>query len=119
DAAALSNFTAAEVLDAWTMMEASRWGVDVIITDVTQTWLEMRRNLSTDYEKIGGQYGRVFLWTTLRYYTPYQQGKEFLDKRYLESIAGPFNSADTELPPATATTIRGKFGMTRFNAAAA
>ncbi|ESK89741.1 glycerophosphodiester phosphodiesterase [Moniliophthora roreri MCA 2997] len=88
------------------MMEASRWGVDVIITDVTQTWLEMRRNLSTDYEKIGGRYGRVFLWTTLRYYTPYQQGMEFLARRYLESIAGPFSSTDTEPPSATPATIQ-------------
>ncbi|KJA29766.1 hypothetical protein HYPSUDRAFT_60618 [Hypholoma sublateritium FD-334 SS-4] len=73
------------------MMEAVRWEVNAIITDVTKTWLDLRSALQTDYDKIGSQYGRSFLWTTLHFYTPFL----FLAKREslkdLESKAGPFD----------------------------
>lgn len=46
---------------------------------------------TADYDKIGSQYGRSFLWTTLHFYTPFL----FLAKREslkeLESKAGPFD----------------------------
>ncbi|KAF9266177.1 PLC-like phosphodiesterase [Marasmius fiardii PR-910] len=76
------------------MMEVSRWGADVVITDVTQKWLDLRKALGTDYEKTGGKYGRVFLWTTFKYYTPYQMFIEYLTQRWLESVAGPFADGD-------------------------
>jgi len=80
------------------MMEAVRWEVDVIITDVTKTWLDMRKALETDYEKIGSQYGRIFLWTTPQYYTPILHVYSKQAKIYLERIAGPFDAI--ALPPA-------------------
>ncbi|KAF8076793.1 PLC-like phosphodiesterase [Lyophyllum atratum] len=80
------------------MMEAVRWEVNVIITDVTRTWLDMRSALETDYEKIGSQYGRVFLWTTPKYYTPFLLANSNKAKTYLERIAGPFDA----LPISTA-----------------
>jgi len=73
------------------MMEAVRWGVDAIITDVTNTWLDLRSGLQRDYEKIVSQYGRIFLWTTLRYYTPMIYIAWRYSQNYLESVAGPFD----------------------------
>ncbi|KAK1220713.1 hypothetical protein PQX77_016539 [Marasmius sp. AFHP31] len=72
------------------MMEVSRWGADVIITDVTKVWLDMRTALGTDYEKTGGKYGRAFLWTTYKYYSLYQMSLQYTYRRWLESVAGPF-----------------------------
>ncbi|KAG6856999.1 hypothetical protein H0H87_011093 [Tephrocybe sp. NHM501043] len=76
------------------MMEASRavrWEVDVIITDVTKTWLDMRVALQNDYEKIGAQYGRIFLWTTPQFYTPFLLVYSKQAQIHLERIAGPFD----------------------------
>jgi phosphatidylglycerol phospholipase C len=79
------------------MMEAVRWEVHAIITDVTQTWLNMRTALQADYEKIGSQYGRIFLWTTLNFYTPFQIARSHWAQTRLENIAGPFD--DSTIPP--------------------
>jgi len=73
------------------MMEAVRWGVSAIITDVTKTWLDLRSGLQMDYEKIVSQHGRIFLWTTLRFYTPIQAMNVRFSQDYLERIAGPFD----------------------------
>jgi len=73
------------------MMEAVRWGVTAIITDVTKTWLDLRSTLQMDYEKIVSQHGRSFLWTTLVYYTPFQLMLRLLERAFLEYIAGPFD----------------------------
>ncbi|KAJ3998339.1 PLC-like phosphodiesterase [Lentinula boryana] len=77
------------------MMEAVRWGVDCILTDVTRTWLDMRSALYADYEKTGLQYSRIFLWTTLDYWTPIQMLRQTAHVKRLQSIAGPFTSAAT------------------------
>jgi len=74
------------------MMEAVRWEVDVIITDVTRTWLELRSALQTDYEKIGSKYGRFFLWTSPRFYTPFLLLGSKASQSRLESVAGPFDA---------------------------
>jgi len=77
------------------------------LTDVTQTWLDMRNALQgkvcvmflptlsevgylADYDKTGTQYGRTFLWTSLLYYTPFQYTRQFLIHKYLTKIGGPF-----------------------------
>jgi len=73
------------------MMEAVRWGVTAIITDVTKTWLDLRSTLQMDYEKIVSQHGRSFLWTTLIFYTPIQVMIRQLEHFYLETLAGPFD----------------------------
>ncbi|KAF9448995.1 PLC-like phosphodiesterase [Macrolepiota fuliginosa MF-IS2] len=72
------------------MMEAVRWGVSVIITDVTKTWLDLRAALQNDYEKIGSRYGRLFLWTP-KFYSPVLKYESRLEKVSLEKVAGPFD----------------------------
>lgn len=45
---------------AWTvnapieMIEATRWGVDVILTDKTKTWLDLRETLRSTYRSQAG-----------------------------------------------------------------
>lgn len=93
-----------------------RWGVSVIITDVTKTWLDLRaalQSMSTnltrswrhstfvftlttlffstdDYEKIGSQYGRLFLWTP-QFFSPILMWQRRVDQFALERVAGPFD----------------------------
>ncbi|KAF8345601.1 PLC-like phosphodiesterase [Amanita rubescens] len=74
------------------MMEAVRWEVNAIITDATQIWLDLRSKLEVDYEGISSKYGRVFLWTTPRFYAPVLLQKSIASRRYLEGVAGPFDS---------------------------
>ncbi|KAI0722667.1 PLC-like phosphodiesterase [Earliella scabrosa] len=89
---------------AWTvndpehMVEAVRWGIDVIITDTTKTWLDLRSALQVDYDKIAAQYSRMFYWTTLEFYTPMQVYQRIRDHSYLEGYAGPFRKIDTVEP---------------------
>lgn len=45
-----------------------------------------------DYEGISSKYGRVFLWTTPKFYTPILLQKSIASRRYLEGVAGPFDS---------------------------
>jgi hypothetical protein len=83
--------------------------VDVILTDVTQTWLDLRAALrcmslvplyenyipdrnpyTADYEKITARYSRVFLWTTFRFYSPVRFIRSVVNQANLERVAGPF-----------------------------
>ncbi|KAH9899561.1 PLC-like phosphodiesterase [Cubamyces lactineus] len=86
---------------AWTvndpehMVEAVRWGIDVIITDTTKTWLDLRSALEVDYDKIAAQHSRMFYWTTLEFYTPIQFVSRRRDHSYLEGYAGPFRKIDS------------------------
>ena len=50
-----------------------------------------------DFEKIGSQYGRTFLWTTLNFYTPFQIALGHWVQTRLESSAGPFDGS--AIPP--------------------
>jgi len=74
------------------MMEAVRWGVDAILTDFTQRWLDMRVALYSDYDKTGSKYGRYFLWTTPWCYSPFQYVLSWKVQKNLEKIAGPFDA---------------------------
>jgi len=47
------------VNDAVHMMEAVRWDVDVIITDKTEIWLELRTALHNNYNEMSAQYTRM------------------------------------------------------------
>ncbi|KAJ7639393.1 PLC-like phosphodiesterase [Roridomyces roridus] len=73
------------------MIEAVRWEVDVILTDVTQTWLELRAKLNLDYDTITAKHSRFFLWTTWQFYPPYRYLTSYLGRDRLERIAGPFD----------------------------
>ena len=103
-----------------------RWGVDVIITDTTLVWLDLRRALqgklsdrlhldvndelmsvfvAADYDKIISKHSRVFLWTTISYYSPILFAYSVLAKKYLEKYAGPFDDYTTlPLAPTTIAT---------------
>ncbi|EKM59894.1 uncharacterized protein PHACADRAFT_250682 [Phanerochaete carnosa HHB-10118-sp] len=90
--AAGKNIMVWTVNDPECMMEAVRWDVDVILTDRTKTWLGLRSALQVDYDKIARQHGRLFLWTTMRYYTPVQIFARRASKTRLENIVGPFEA---------------------------
>jgi phosphatidylglycerol phospholipase C len=75
------------------MVECARWDVDVIITDHTQRWLDLRTALQADYAKTEEQYGRWFLWTTWGFYSPVIALYEIASQRYLEAAAGPFKDS--------------------------
>ncbi|KAI0700631.1 PLC-like phosphodiesterase [Cytidiella melzeri] len=78
------------VNDPECMMEAVRWDVDAIITDVPQTWLDLRSALREDYDKVASQHSRWFLWTDYKYYSAAVYLRCRLGRAFLESIAGPF-----------------------------
>ncbi|KAI0677253.1 PLC-like phosphodiesterase [Trametes maxima] len=96
---------------AWTvndpehMVEAVRWGIDVIITDVTKTWLDLRSALEVDYDNIAAQHSRMFYWTALEFYSPIQFVVRRRDHLDLERYAGPFRKIDVAeaLPVVSAT----------------
>nr|GAT59327.1 predicted protein [Mycena chlorophos] len=79
------------------MMEAARWEVDVILTDTTRTWLDLRSALHADYDKVSVQHSRSFLWTTLRFYTLAIYAQHTITRSNLERVAGPFDSKMTAL----------------------
>lgn len=104
------------VNDPACMMEAVRWNVDAILTDVTKTWLELRSALqgepslplarstsltthAVDYDKIARQHSRLFLWTTMHYYTPVQAFTRIAKKAALENVAGPFKPTGAVVVP--------------------
>ncbi|KAJ3484094.1 hypothetical protein NLI96_g5869 [Meripilus lineatus] len=78
------------VNDADSMVEAVRWNIDVILTDVPRKWLDLRAALQADYDNTAAKHGRLFLWTTWYYYQPVQSLLSRLLKARLENIAGPF-----------------------------
>lgn len=87
--------SAGKLLMVWTvndprcMMEAVRWRVDVILTDRTNTWLEMRSALEDDYEKMNALYAnRIFLWTWPFYYSTVLAFFKYLMRNRLESAVG-------------------------------
>ncbi|OCH94290.1 PLC-like phosphodiesterase [Obba rivulosa] len=87
---------------AWTvndpahMVELATWeDVDVVLTDVTKTWLQLRSALAVDYDKIVRQHSRLFLWTSLKFYTPFQYFECRSEQQYLETYAGPFTAFDS------------------------
>ncbi|KAF9809831.1 hypothetical protein IEO21_07231 [Rhodonia placenta] len=88
--------TAGKKIMVWTvnepvqMVEAVRWGVDVIITDVTQKWLDLRGALRVDYDKIAARHGRTFLWTKWEYWPPARILDTWSNSKEVEAFAGPF-----------------------------
>ncbi|CCM01748.1 uncharacterized protein FIBRA_03814 [Fibroporia radiculosa] len=83
------------------MVEAVRWGVDVILTDVTRTWLELRSALHVDYDKIAAQYSRMFLWTSWSFYAPALVYDSYHSRTVIESHKGPLQEIAKMLPVTT------------------
>ncbi|CAE6465623.1 unnamed protein product [Rhizoctonia solani] len=74
------------------MIEASRWGVDVILTDVTSVWLQLRQQLQADFEKTSKSNSRLFLWTSPTYYYPARLLAWYNLHSSLERAAGKFSA---------------------------
>ncbi|KIY71144.1 PLC-like phosphodiesterase [Cylindrobasidium torrendii FP15055 ss-10] len=77
------------------MIEAARWGVHSILTDVTKVWLDLRALLQEDFDRNASQYSRTFLWTTAEYYWPMRALIKVGLNIYLQRLAGPFDVAVT------------------------
>jgi len=71
------------------MIEAVRWGVDVILTDVTKEYLMLRDELRRGCVKASST-SRFFLWTRLDYYRIMQSLSSNAELSNLERIGGPF-----------------------------
>ncbi|KAH8834241.1 PLC-like phosphodiesterase [Flagelloscypha sp. PMI_526] len=86
------------------LMECARWGVDVIITDHTQRWLEMRKELQELQANaaLASKYSRAFLWTTLSFYTPIVLARAKRDTFDLKRCAGPFEAPIAVAVPTSA-----------------
>jgi len=82
------------VNDPLQMVEAARWEVDCILTDVTKTWLDLRAAMQVDYDKVVAQHSRLFLWTSMFYYAPFQTALTRNLQKRLESFAGPFEAVE-------------------------
>jgi len=54
--------------------------------------------IAVDYDKIVSQHGRIFLWTTFKFYTPVQAMYVRYVQDYLERIAGPFDDPVGAVP---------------------
>lgn len=94
----------------------------MILTDVTQVWLDLRNalqgapfiairrwdscslrvDLAVDYDKIAGRYSRSFLWTSWEFYTPATRMRERAARAYIESCVGPFQVVSETLPAQSA-----------------
>ncbi|CEL59273.1 glycerophosphoryl diester phosphodiesterase [Rhizoctonia solani AG-1 IB] len=72
------------------MIEAARWGVDAILTDVTSVWLELRKQLQADFETTSKSNSRLFLWTRTTYYYPARLLAWYNQRSSLERVAGKF-----------------------------
>jgi phosphatidylglycerol phospholipase C len=47
--------------------------------------------IAADYEKIGAQHGRGFLWTSWTFYSPVILAFQYMAHSRLEKDAGPFD----------------------------
>jgi len=78
------------VNDPKQMMECIRWEVDVVITDVPKTYLDLRATVDSNYAKADAEMSRLFLWTDARFWTPVQLYFWRHQKSFLEKMGGPF-----------------------------
>ncbi|EAU82804.2 glycerophosphodiesterase [Coprinopsis cinerea okayama7 len=85
------------------MVEACRWGVDVILTDFTKDWLELRERLRSDYEAHLSTHPRSFYYSNFRYWTPTVWSLHYLAKSFLERLGGPFDQQPSHTSTAPGT----------------
>ncbi|KAH8834353.1 PLC-like phosphodiesterase [Flagelloscypha sp. PMI_526] len=72
------------------LLQCTRWGVDVIITDTTNRWLDLRKLLQDDYDRTMTLHSNWFLWTQMASWSPLIIFVEFLTVFFLRSWGGPF-----------------------------
>jgi len=96
--AAGKKYTVWTVNSEMEMIESVRWGVAAILTDRTKAWLALRKGLEDDYKKTIEQYGsRVFLWTSLKHWSPMVMLKAAAAQTYLVTAAGPLEGKPSAL----------------------
>ncbi|KAK7036749.1 hypothetical protein VNI00_011415 [Paramarasmius palmivorus] len=76
------------------MVEACRWGVDVILTDVTKTWLDLRETLQADFPLVSAKYSRRFLWTSPFFWTPIIILLHYISDWYFTRVVGPWETKE-------------------------
>lgn len=71
------------------MVEATRWGVTAVLTDCTDLFNRLKQEMSTDFERIYGEYvGTAFRWATWKYYSvPLKRTQSIWDAE-TEELAG-------------------------------
>ncbi|KAI0722665.1 PLC-like phosphodiesterase [Earliella scabrosa] len=89
------------------MIEAVRWGVDVILTDKTKDWLDLREALRSDYDRILANHSSMFLWTSPRYYFPARMLWGTLSLYYLQKFGGPLRRFEEVEPTASVPPVAG------------
>ncbi|KAH9943176.1 PLC-like phosphodiesterase [Epithele typhae] len=99
------------------MLEATRWGVDVILTDKTKMWLDLREELKKDYAQIMSTHSSMFLWTSVRFWSPSLRFWEMVAGYYLQKYANTEDPADDwdEACPSTPSARRIVLGRVRVS----
>jgi len=69
------------------MLEAVRWGVKAVLTDLTKEFLALKTEIEADYGKVASA-SRFFLWTRLDYYTLFATMQWTSYHTYLEKAGG-------------------------------
>jgi len=102
--------TAGKRLYVWTvnkrpeMIEATKWGVDAILTDRTNDLVKLRKEMKTDWSAVSRETTRLLPWTSLSYFTPYQFVYTSWQQFVMQSHAGPF--VVPSIPPIAPVSIR-------------
>jgi hypothetical protein len=94
-----------------TATQATTWGVDAILTDVTKTWLDLRAELAEDYTGVMARLDRSFFWRDARFYAPMRLARRVLSRAYLEHIGGPFVPREPESFPVLRAFLRFEGGF--------
>lgn len=93
---------AAKKLYVWTvndrqeMIEACKWGVDVILTDKTSNFLSLRRQMQDDWKAVSAETSALFRYSSIHYLGPMSWLKATLDSYALSRSAGPFHPITTQ-----------------------
>ncbi|TIB75676.1 PLC-like phosphodiesterase [Wallemia mellicola] len=75
------------------MIEASKWEVDGIITDETKYLVQLRKDMSSQFETIVKENGFLFPWSSIKYYKPMTELAAYMEKKYIESYGGEISAA--------------------------
>ena len=60
---------------------------------------------AADYDKVSGQHGRLFLWTTWYWYTPVQAWFRSSVRKRLQDAAGPFKRIEVVAAPTVVAPV--------------
>ncbi|EOR03663.1 Phosphatidylglycerol phospholipase C [Wallemia ichthyophaga EXF-994] len=77
------------------MVEASKWGVDGIITDETKYFVQLRKDMESDFDAISNENGLLFPWSSLKYYKPLTDLAAYLEIKFITLHGGQIERAST------------------------